>query len=353
MAIVQPDLGLEPLVIPVTEKKEMISVRRDELGRTVVRVNSSSVSVIQECLRKAQYSLHEEWRAVSESPATLFGRAVHKALEIFYRGAIEERVLPRFAYLEMMAYGNKPPPTNNDLIYRAVAGFLEVAEPLSGLPETDKRSLQNGVWILHKYFEAFIDDPYVALVDDHGPFIERTFSYRIHEDTSLVIDVFGTIDFAFRHTVTGEVLVGDHKTTSQLYFGGSSYYDRDKPNHQYTLYMLGANKVLGLKTDSFMVNVIEVKEKPKRPQTPGPKFPRQITKRTEEDFDEVREVIMKVVRDYLEAIETEVWPMGGVDACGKYGGCQFRQVCAAPRVMRETLLMNKFTRNGETDATAE
>lgn len=343
MAIVNVSEGTTSVELP-REKKEMLSVRTDEAtGKTLVKINSSSISIIQECLRKAQYSLDLGWRAEAESPATLFGRAIHKALEVFYRGEPEERVLPKFEFLERMAYGQPPPETNNDLIYRSVGAFLTEAAPLAGLPEGDKRSLQNGVWILSEYFKKFIDDPYVAYVDERGPFVEREFTLRFHEDPTLIVDVFGTIDFAFRHITTGEILPGDHKTSSSLGFGDSSYYDRDKPNHQYTLYMMGVNKVFGIPAENFMVNVIEVKAKPKTARGSPPNFPRQLTRRTEEDFDEIREVVMKAVMDYLQARGTNSWPMGGVDACTKYGGCQFKQVCASPKSMRETVLKNKFT----------
>lgn len=347
MTLVQPDLGEIATVLHPILPKEMMSVSR-EGGRNHFRINSSSVSIIQECMRKAQYSLVEKWRAENESPATLFGRAVHKALEVFYRGAPEERILPDFKNLEQMAYGHPAPPTKHDLIYRAVSAFLKEAEPLSSLPEGDKRSLQNGVWILSEYFRAYADDPYIALVDERGPFVEREFTHRFYEDAQIVIDIFGTIDFAFRNIHTGEIIIGDHKTSSALTFGDSSYFDRDKPNHQYTMYALGARREFGLQTDSFMVNVVEVKAKPKTARAKGVSFPRQITKRTEEDFTELREVILDACFRYQVAAETNTWPMGSVNSCNQYGGCSFKQVCSSPKSVRETILKSKFNRGATT-----
>jgi hypothetical protein len=344
MTIVNPELGESSVVLPRVAPKEMLSHRVLPNGKTYTKVNSSSLGLSQECLRKAQYVIGEGWRSNAESPATLFGSAIHKALEIYYRGDREDRVLPRMEHLEMMAYGHKPPPTNNDLIYRAVQGFIDVAQPLSLLPAGDKRSIPNGIWILGDYFKTYQDDPYVAYVDKDGPFIERKFTYRLHEDPQQIIDVFGTIDFVFRNVITGELIAGDHKTSSSLSFGDSSYFDRDRPNHQYTTYMLGAKRVFGLDVENFMVNVIQVKPKPKTARGSGASFPRQLTKRTEEDFEELKEVYLKAAFDWRIAVETGVYPMGGVDACNKYGGCQFKQVCASPKAMRETILRNKFIR---------
>jgi hypothetical protein len=343
MAIVEVTGDSTLVELPPAARKEMISVSKEN-GKTRVKINSSSLGVIQECMRKAEFNLIHGWRSAVESPATMFGRAVHKALEVFYCGEPEERILPKYEHLEMMAYGHKPPATNNDLIYRSVAAFLETAQPLASLPETDKRSLQNGVWILYEYFKTFADDPYVAYKDESGPFIERTFTHRFFENDNLIVDIFGTVDFVFRHLVTGALIGGDHKTASFLNFGGQSYFDREKPNHQYTMYCLGLNRVFGLAVEDFMINVVEVKAKPKTKAAKGVSFPRQVTKRTEEDFDELREVIMDSVQRYLLAMNIKVYPMGGVDACNKYGGCQFKQVCASPKSVRETILMNKFTR---------
>lgn len=349
--IVNPELGAESLVIPRTEKqKEMISVRV-EGGQTVVRINSSSLLVLQECFRKAQYSLEQGWTSQSESPATVFGTAIHSALEVFYSGGIGERRLPKLDQMELMGYGTKVTGEETDLLLRATRAFIEKAQPLRPLPETDKRSIQNGVWILHEYFKKFIDTPYVAYVDEAGPFVERTFTLRIVDTPDLAIDVFGTIDFVFKNTVTGELIPGDHKTSSALTFKDSSYFDRDKPNHQYTIYSMAAQRVFGLTTEDFLVSIIEVKAKPKTARGSGPSFPVQATKRTEEDYEEVKEVIVDAVLRYLIARDSGLWPMGPVSSCNTYGGCQYKQVCAAPKVLRETILKAKFNRTGEMNET--
>lgn len=341
MTIINPELGEVSLALPRIPK-EMISVREREDGRTHVRINSSSLSIIQECLRKAKYSLHEKWRAADEAPATLFGRAIHKALEVFYSGDVGDRKLVKLEDLEPLAYNTGH--IEKTLVGRAVQAFVKEAQPLSPLPDTDKRSITNGIWILSEYFKTYIDDPYVAYADEKGPFIEREFSYELLQTDATVIEIFGTIDFAFRDVRSGQIIVGDHKTASFLSFGGQSYFDREKPNHQYTMYMLGAKKVFGLDVEDFMVNVVEVKARPKTKAAKGVSFPRQITKRTEEDFEELKEVLMHAVGDYLISLDYDVWPMGGVDACNKYGGCQFKQVCASPKSLRETILKNKFTK---------
>lgn len=331
-------LGEGSIELPPAAPKEMLSVST-EGSKTLVRINSSSLSIIQECMRKAQYSLEEGWRAESQSPATIFGSAVHRALEVFYRAPCEERELLPFEKYEQLAFGH---PGTPGLVTSAIEGFVEKNMPLAALPETDKRSTQNGIWILWHYFKKFQDDPYIAHVDDKGPFVERGFTSRVYEDGELIIDLFGTIDFVFRDTQSGALIAGDHKTSSGLGFGGSSYFDREKPNHQYTAYMLGLNWALKLPVSNFMVNVVEVKAKPKTARGSAPSFPRQLTNRTEEDFAELVDVLVDSVRRYLEARKTGTWILGPVSACTQYGACQFKQVCASPSSLRQNILTAKF-----------
>ena len=329
-----------PLVVPAVPK-EMISVSA-EGSKTLVKINSSSHTVIQECMRKAQLLLHQKWKSEDESPATLFGSAIHKALEVFYAGDITARTVPKLETLERMSYGHRVDGENEILALKSFRAFAEKAKLLTPLPETDKRSLQNGAWIMHNYFKAFIDDPYVAYVDESGPFVERPFTLRIHEDETLIVDIFGTIDAVMQHVTNKDIIVCDHKTSSYLNFGGSSYFDRAKPNSQYTGYLMGAREVFKLDTNMFMVSIVEVKAKPKTARGSAPSFPRQLTSRDDNDYAEYKESVVYYARAYLRAIETGVWPIGPVSSCDAYGACSYRMVCSSPKELRENILKSKF-----------
>ena len=345
MALISLEQDSTSVLLPRAAPKEMISVG-ERSGKTLVRINFSSMDIIQNCLRKAKFSLVEKWKPETESVATVFGSAIHKAMEVYYSGTPEERKLVPLEALEVAVYAGK---NGDNLLIRAVQAFAEKAKPLAELPDTDKHSLVNGAWILHSYFKAFLDDPYVTYVDKDGPFVERTFSLTIHEDADLIVEIFGTIDIALRHIKTGEIIPGDHKTAGFLNFGGSSYFDREKPSHQYTGYLMGFREVFGIDTNKFLVNIIEKKAKPKTVAAKGVSFPRQITERNADDFIEFKEAMLYVVKQFLGAQRSGVWPMGPIGACTAYGSCMYRQVCSVPRSMRETLLKAKFNQ-GELNA---
>lgn len=330
----------QPTLVKAQPPKEMISVR-SEGAKRIVKINSSSLGTIQECMRKAKYSLYEGWRGETEPPATVYGSAIHKALEVFYLGNPAERKLPALDDMERMSYGHKILGEDSDLLLRATRAFIDRAHPLASLPPEDRRSLQTGVWLLHNYFSIYLNDPYVAYVDEQGPFVERGFTFRLFDSADLAIDCFGTIDLVVQNSQTGAILVCDHKTTSML---GENFFSRLKPNHQYTCYLMGAQRVFGLKTSEFVVNAIETKVKPKTARGSGPSFPRQVTTRDEGDFAEFTEAMTDAARRYLAAIDSDVWPMGHVNACSMYSGCSYQSVCSVPAPMRQNVLDVKFKR---------
>lgn len=338
-SVVLPDFSE---VIPVIEReniKEMLTVTRDG-SVTTVKINSSSLSLIQSCPRKSYYVLHRKLRSISESPALIFGSAMHKALEVFYSHPYAKRTIPaKFKeYSDMMAFG-KPAPEPH-FLYDAISAFVAAAQPLSALPDTDKRSVTNGIWILQEYFKTYIHDPYEVYCDESGPVTERTGELLIHDEPHLKIILFGTIDVVLKNLSDQRVLPSDHKTTSQV---GTDFFNRLKPNHQYTGYVLLTQKVLGLTASEFLVNAVQVKARPVTARGSGPHFTRQVTTRSDFDIEEFKDSVFEAVNNYLRWEATGKWPLGTVDACAMWGGCSFLQICSAPQNLREHLLSAKFT----------
>lgn len=337
----------QDVIAPEGSEKEMLSAFPDG-ARTKVRINSSSLSVLQSCPRKAQFTLERGLRPrEGGSPATLFGSAVHRALEIFYCGEAQERILPKNLKekTELMAGGTLVEGEEDNLVLRAVRGFLTEASPLASLPSSDKRSLAAGAWMLHHYFETYIDDPFVVWKKEDGsPAVELPLAFPLWSDEELEIEYFGTVDVILRNEQTGQIVVCDHKTSSVV---GNDFYNRLKPNHQYTGYLLGAREVLGLETDTFLVNCLQVKPKPKTSRGGPPHFPRQATRRTEEDFREFRKTVAWEVERYLEMRDAKFFPLGNPDSCANYGGCQYLPICSSHENLRENIIEAQYSSREE------
>jgi hypothetical protein len=271
----------------------------------------------------------------------VYGSALHKGLEVFYRHPARERTMPNDfeKHALLMAQGYAAPEKH--FLYDAVQAFIDKAKPLETLPNEDKRSIVNGVWVLRHYFETYLNDQYEIHVDEHGPVVEREFSLPFFEDARLRIELFGQIDLVLKNTITNEVLPGDHKTTGQM---SSDFLNRVKPNHQYTGYLYAAHKLLGITSENFLVNGVEVKARPKTARGSPPKFIRQITRRSGEDFAEFHWAVRDAVDAYLRWKERDRWPIGNVDSCANWGGCPYLEVCSAPNELRQNILEAKFSK---------
>ncbi len=325
-------------VPPSSTPKRMLEVERDGT-QTHVKINSSSLSIIQACPRKAYYVLKSGWHGKTGSPPLLFGSAIHKALEVFHGHSKAERSIPRDfdECAPLMAHGHAAPQTH--FLYDAIAAFVAAAEPLRGLPDSDKRSLASGIWLLGHYFRTYLHDAYIIHADEVGPITERSCEAVLSKSKDLLISVHGQIDLILRNEATGEVLPADHKTSSQM---GNDFFNRIKPNHQYTGYVWLAQKCLGITSENFMVNGIGVKAKPLTARGGPPTFTRQITRRTAQDIAEFTDAIELAVRNYLDWDAANVWPIGSVDSCSLWGGCGFLDVCSAPNELRNNILEAKF-----------
>ena len=330
--------------------KEMLSIIQTPEGQTRVRVNFSSLSLMQECWRKAEYSLIEKLKLNIESPATLFGSAIHKALEVFYEGSRKEREIPSEfeSIMKMIGSGVWEESWGGSLIFRSARAFMVKAEALNHLPNDDKRSPQTGVWVLQNYFQTYKDDPYVVLRINDKPLVEEKFTLPIFDTEELHIEIFGQIDLVLKNEDTGVILPSDHKTSSRL---DDSFYRRVKPNHQFTFYTWGCNDVLNLKTDAFLVNALEVKPPPKTSRGSPPKFLRQVTTRTRDDFDELKKVIITTVRTFLELKEEGFFPMTSPGPCANYSGCQYLSICEVPNSLKQNVIEAKYKKDnyGETE----
>lgn len=269
-----------------------------------------------------------------EAAALAFGSAMHKALEHWYTLPISARELePKLKEVaQHMAYGHGIDEPRVGALESVRQFVLARYEVLKLLDEGDKRSLANGIKILIAYMKQYAQDGLSVLCDDSGPFIERTFSFLLHETPEIEIHYFGTIDVILHNVSTGTILITDHKTTAAL---GKEFYNRLKPNHQYTGYIMGAQEVFKLPTNLFMINGIQVAKT-------KTEFARQVTDRSPEDLKEFKSAVIEVTKRWLSASYLNEYPMSAPNPCSMYGGCQFLDVCSAPSQLRENIISARW-----------
>lgn len=253
-------------------------------------VNSSSLSVIQSCLKKADYILNHGLVA-PESTAASFGTRIHKAMEDFYSKPAGRR------------------PSLVDLVRSAMEGFI---------PTDDRRTVETALKMAEHYEESFKNDPWVVMRDlDEKPLVEREFSFLIQALPQIEVYWFGKIDLAVANPETGELAVMDHKTTSSV---GRDFMARWNPNHQLTGYMLGVQSILNEPCNKAIINGLQVVKTKQN-------VVRLETTRTQQDFDDFRKTVMFYVTEFYKAKKMDFYPKAGGYTCGEFGGCSFIDSC--------------------------
>lgn len=318
------------------KRKEMLHSEIGSDGRMHWWINFSSLEILNACPRKAYYYFLRNLRSDNESDATLFGSAIHKGLEVWYSLPSEMRILPDSAKktAELYAAGHKLEELQEGTL-EALRQFAIKASPLNSLTDKDKRTPANGIKILQAYFKRYQNDVYSVMHDDKGPMIERRFEFKLWENDNHVINYFGTIDAVLLDQQINKLVVCDHKTTSML---GNQFFDRFKPNHQYSGYVMGAKQVLDIDTDSFMINAIRV-------SATNPEFARQMTTRNDEDFAEMRINVIHAITNWCNFNLHNEFPMTAPTPCTNYGKCQYHDLCSVPKNMREQIINVKYGEN--------
>lgn len=318
------------------QAKEMLTVTK-EGTKTHVKINFSSLDVIQACPRKAHYLLDRKLVSSEQSPATEFGSGIHKALEVWYIAPPESRIVPaspkKLALEHIYKVQTDEIKPDQGLFLDAITAFIKSTPGLTHLEDTDKRSHAQGVELLANYFKHFEKDIFEVVKDKQGqPIVERLCEFTLYDSPTLKITYFGTIDLIVYDKILGKHICVDHKTTSVF---GDSFFKRLSPNHQYTGYVWAAREVLGLDIDTFMVNILQVAKTKKN-------VGRQFTERRTEDFEELRSATILAVKNYLHCRDTSNWPMGTVNSCTMYGGCQYHKICSVPVQLRENVIRGEW-----------
>jgi len=314
--------------------KRMLKIEKQADGRYRIEMNFSSLAIIQECLRKANYRLLNKYVNEADSDAQVFGKAIHKGLEHWYMLPEENRQLTdtELGMVDSLLGGRELEsvyPTALD----SIREFIKAAEPIRFLGDDDKRSIANGIKILKAYFKHYAEDGLEVLRDSKGePYIERQVEGKLYEDDKMIIIFHGQIDLILRNKITGQVSYSDHKTTAAL---GKEFYNRINPNHQYTGYVWAGNTFLGVESNSFMVNGIQVAKTKSE-------FARQFTTIDEDMLNEMKLAYVEASYRLIRAIESGNFSMTSPNACSSYGGCPYLDICQSHANLRQTIIENKY-----------
>ena len=254
--------------------------------RNKPHLSASSVNAYLECGLNYMFGriAHIEPEFIADN--LVFGKAVHKALEIFHRQRMEGVKLSQEEFLnEFETWWNTYAADRPDIKYKEGNDF--------------KTLLEQGKQLLTVYCEQVPEDKNRVIA------VEEGFSFEID---GLSIPIIGYMDLV-EEDENGNIVIVDFKTSAKSY--NSKQIDE---NNQLTVYW-GAAKKNGYADKEVMLRfdaLIKTKE---------PKFEQYYTSRTEEDFQRLSTQIKTV----WQGIQREVFVPN--TNSWKCSCCEFKGAC--------------------------
>lgn len=282
--------------------------------------DSVSLGLLKTCPRKYQLSMVLNWQPKR--------RSYHLDFGIYYHTAIEH-------YLKLRATGTLFEDAVRSAIRRALVdsyGFQPGEK--KGVPDNAK-TREHLIRVLVWYFENYKEDNCTPVILSNGkPAVELSFRFEIGNDLMLCGHLDQIVDFG----QSGRYVM-DHKTTGSTVTGASAQYffNGFNPDNQMTLYSLGAAIAFQTPVKGVIIDAAQL-------MVGGAAFARGFTHRTSAQLDEFLEGVYSY-RRMAEMFHSQGFYPMNESACGNYGGCQFRDICAKSPQIREKFLKTDFTQD--------
>lgn len=277
--------------------------------------DSTSLSLAQACPRKYYYSMIRGIKPKQESVHLIFGGIYASCLEGFYK-----RTFAGMDYEEAL----------RETVLQALTLSWDEAAGRPILFDDDKKTRAALIRSIIWYFEYFVKDREDALppvrLQDGAPAVELSFNFELADG----INYCGHLDRVAESG--GKFYVVDQKTT-----GGSigPYYARYfSPDNQMSGYSYAGRVVLQSPIAGVIVDAAQVGVNFTR-------FERFPVLRSQSQLEEWRESTLFTIRSTISMTLLNQFPMN-TTACGNYGGCPFREICAMPPRLRESAIKTDF-----------
>lgn len=272
--------------------------------------DATSLTVASECLRKYYYTLILDLEPVEKSVHLLFGGLYASALEQYYHLRADGKSLDD-ALAEVI---------HKTLIDAEGKEFLSNSKTLPNL-------LRSIIWYVDEFDQVERDTEVETYhLADGKPAVELSFSFELTDDLLYC----GHLD---RVAKMGEDLyILDQKTSGSTL---TDYYFRQfKPSMQMMGYTWAGRILLKTPVRGVIIDAAHIK-------VGGTEYQRRLVQYTEEQLTEWVESVLHTAYLAREAYQANKWPQN-FSACGNYGGCPFRTLCAAPASLRKNFIKGSF-----------
>jgi len=287
-------------------------------------VSDTGLGLLAQCPRAFFYTYGLRRITANPKPALNFGGAIHSALS--------------------WRYTNDPHLTNLET-QSAMEGVLEQAFQNIHVPEGDHRTLDHAVNIIRAYNSFYGKEPFEVVqiqgADGPEPIVEKRLSVLLDEINGIPVFYEGLTDILVREN--NGLWVIDHKTSSVM---GDGFFRDASVSPQQDGYCWQVWRTLNELPQGYRISGI-----PSNPATPTGKvkrnksggysinFERPQTYITEDRLLEWENNACEIVRELFYYCERGNFPMHRKMHCvGKYGTCEFFDVCSLPAEQRGIML---------------
>ena len=284
-------------------------------------IDSTSLGEFKTCPRKYFYSIICGYQPRQQSVHLTFGLLLHSGVETYHRARSE---------------GN----SHEDALDWTLDNGLkatwvrELNRPWSAdHPQKNRLSLTRAlVWYLDQYKDDALKVVHSA---DGKPLVELTFKFDSGYRAKATGEAFTLCGHLDRIVETSQNrFVADVKTTTHQL--APRYFEQFDPDNQFSLYSLAGKVAFEQDVKGVIVDALQI-------GTGFIRMHRHLISRDSAKLDEW----LADLEVWLSAMEQSAvsrkWPMND-KACGLYGGCPFREVCASSPTSRRQILDSQFKR---------
>lgn len=321
--------------------------------------SATTIKMAETCLRYYQYSMIDGWHSKSQGPHLRFGQHYARAIEHFHKlraegmGPNEATIVVVREALEDTwdrtvcgtCHGTgsilehpKDEPFSQSLAAMDTChdckghGYLDEGHPWNSDHNLKTREtlIRSIVW----YLDQFKNDSALPVILSSGaPAVELSFNLPVDNDIMFVGHLDRLADYSDNLYVMDQKTTGS--TINQKFFEGFS------PDTQMSLYTFAGSAVFGAPVKGVIIDAAQI-------AVGFTRFERGFTFRTPGQLDEWYDGAMTAILRAQQATRDNHFPQNP-SACGNYGGCVFRAVCARDPGVRKNFLAGDFIQGGGYD----
>lgn len=287
--------------------------------------DNTSISWFVTCPRYYQLKMIERWEPAKLSVHLWFGQHFATALERYYKCRAEGMDLE-----EAMVTVVHAALIDTWIYKRDEQG--NIIEPRVGAPydsfnpaKTRESLIRTIIW----YIDQFHDEDLKILMLSNGkPAVELSFKLAIDDGNYYC----GHIDRIA--TLGDDPYLMDQKTTGSTI--SQSFFSAFDLNFQMSGYTFAGKALFHIPVKGVIIDGAQI-------AVGFTRFERGFTFRTQDQLDEWYDGLMYWIEQIQSATRKQHFPQN-LTSCEKYGGCEFRNVCARSPQLRKNFLAGDFNK---------